>query len=114
MERISPVLSSTTDSDDSDVCVINEMIDVTSRHINAGMLASSTDGAGPSSARVINSLPSSSNIPVVVTCDSSSSGDECEVVGYVKPRSERTPEIINLETSDDERYVNQAADAIEQ
>lgn len=41
--------------------------------------------------------------PVIYTISSSSSEseNECEVVGYVKPRHERTPEIIDINSDDD-------------
>lgn len=47
------------------------------------------------------------NVPEVLILSSSSSGsdNECEVIGYVKPRHERTPEIIELLSSDPEHAI---------
>lgn len=44
------------------------------------------------------------NVPDVLTIssDTSISDNDCEVIGYVKPRHERTPEIIELMSSDPE------------
>ena len=39
---------------------------------------------------------------LTISSDSSTSDFECEVIGYVKPRHERTPEIIELVSSDPE------------
>lgn len=44
---------------------------------------------------------------VLVSSSSSSSDDECEVIGYVKPRHERTPEIIDLSNSETEEPASQ-------
>lgn len=37
---------------------------------------------------------------LTISSTSSSSENECEVIGYVKPRHERTPEIIDLSSSE--------------
>lgn len=44
------------------------------------------------------------NVPDILTIssDSSTSDNDCKVIGYVKPRYERTPEIIELLSSDPE------------
>lgn len=44
------------------------------------------------------------NVPelLIVSSSSSESDGECEIIGYVKPRHERTPEIIELLSSDSE------------
>lgn len=39
---------------------------------------------------------------IVSSSSSESSDGECEIIGYVKPRHERTPEIIELLSSDSE------------
>lgn len=40
--------------------------------------------------------------PELLILSSSSSDGECEIIGYVKPRHERTPEIIELLSSESE------------
>lgn len=47
-------------------------------------------------------IPSSRIVLTISSSSSEASGNECEVVGYVKPRHERTPEIIDLLSSDAE------------
>lgn len=43
---------------------------------------------------------------LIVSSSSSESDGECEIIGYVKPRHERTPEIIELLSSDSEHSVS--------
>lgn len=59
---------------------------------------------GPSTVGQTFQLEIPYNVPNVLTIssDSSSSDNDCEVIGYVKPRHERTPEIIELLSSDPE------------
>lgn len=49
------------------------------------------------------------NVPelLIVSSSSSESDAECEIIGYVKPRHERTPEIIELLSSDSEHVSNE-------
>lgn len=60
---------------------------------------------GPSAAgQVFRRAETSNNVPelLIVSSSSSESEGECEIIGYVKPRHERTPEIIELLSSDSE------------
>lgn len=60
---------------------------------------------GPSAAgQMFHRAETSSMVPelLIVSSSSSESDGECEIVGYVKPRHERTPEIIELLSSDSE------------
>lgn len=59
---------------------------------------------GPSTVGQLLDLLPSISAPVsvyTISSTSSESENECEVVGYVKPRHERTPEIIDLSSSDE-------------
>jgi hypothetical protein len=47
-------------------------------------------------------LPYTTSEVLTISSTSSSSENECEVIGYVKPRHERTPEIIDLSSSEAE------------
>lgn len=63
---------------------------------------------GPSTVRqLLRSFYTSLGTPELLILSSSSSDtdDECEIIGYVKPRHERTPEIIELLSSDTECAV---------
>ncbi|XP_012263365.2 E3 ubiquitin-protein ligase Topors-like isoform X1 [Athalia rosae] len=111
----SPSSSSSSTSNDSDVQVVDETPDL--NPLNAGM-----PGVGPH----LVTMPGPSTVAqafqeramsprIVLTISSSSSevsDDECEVVGYVKPRHERTPEIIDLLSSDaDTTHVTNFVDS---
>ncbi|XP_012139772.2 uncharacterized protein LOC100876127 isoform X4 [Megachile rotundata] len=100
----SPASSNNSNSsDDSDVRVLDEAIDL---RMNAEMPSVGPHGIsmpGPSTVGQTFQLEIPYNAPDVLTISSdSSSSDGCEVIGYVKPRHERTPEIIELVSSDPE------------
>lgn len=60
---------------------------------------------GPSAVgQMFHRVETSNNVPelLIVSSSSSESDGECEIIGYVKPRHERTPEIIELLSSDSE------------
>lgn len=61
---------------------------------------------GPST--VYHRVETPYNVPelLIVSSSSSESDGECEIIGYVKPRHERTPEIIELLSSDSEHSVS--------
>ncbi|XP_046753836.1 E3 ubiquitin-protein ligase Topors-like [Diprion similis] len=99
----SPSSSSSSISNDSDVQVVEETIDASRINIEMpGIGPHTVEMPGPSTvAEAFRETTQTSNI--VLTISSSSSGisdNECEVVGYVKPRHERTPEVIDLLSSD--------------
>ena len=52
-------------------------------------------------------LPYTAPDILTISSTSSSSENECEIIGYVKPRHERTPEIVDLSSSEAE--VNAAS-----
>lgn len=58
---------------------------------------------GPSTVgQVFHRVETSYNVPevLIVSSNSSESDEECEIIGYIKPRHERTPEIIEILSSD--------------
>lgn len=60
---------------------------------------------GPSAVgQIFRRAEISNNVPelLIVSSSSSESDGGCEIIGYVKPRHERTPEIIELLSSDSE------------
>lgn len=67
------------------------------------------DYLGPSNTGQNRGETSYFNGPELLIVSSSSSGsdDECEIIGYVKPRHERTPEIIELLDSDSDHLTPQ-------
>ena len=102
---ISPASSSSsTSSDDSDVRVLDEAIDLRMNAVMPSVGPHTIGVPGPSTVGQTFQLDISYNVPDVLTIssDSSTSDYECEVIGYVKPRHERTPEIIELVSSDPE------------
>ncbi|KAJ8688484.1 hypothetical protein QAD02_024279 [Eretmocerus hayati] len=106
---ISPALSSSSSSSsDSDVRVLADGLDLT-RLLHPMPTSSAVhfrpiDMPGPStvSQMLRVSLPYTAPDVLTISSTSSSSENECEVVGYVKPRHERTPEIIMLSSSETE------------
>jgi len=77
--------------------VLSNLYDITYNCIHNNYL-------GPSAAGQIFRREPCNNIPelLIVSSSSSESDGECEIIGYVKPRHERTPEIIELFSSDSE------------
>lgn len=60
---------------------------------------------GPSAVgQIFRRAETSNDVPevLIISSSSSESDGECEIIGYVKPRHERTPEIIELLSSDSE------------
>lgn len=111
----SPLMSSSsnsTASDDSDIRVVDEIDNGRIDHDYPSIGVRSWDMPGPSTVSQAFQMPTVNSImtmrtaarttPDILTISSSSSSDdnECEFVGYVKPRHERTPEIIELLSSD--------------
>nr|XP_034180553.1 E3 ubiquitin-protein ligase Topors-like [Osmia lignaria]XP_034180555.1 E3 ubiquitin-protein ligase Topors-like [Osmia lignaria]XP_034180556.1 E3 ubiquitin-protein ligase Topors-like [Osmia lignaria]XP_034180557.1 E3 ubiquitin-protein ligase Topors-like [Osmia lignaria] len=102
---ISPASSSnSSSSDDSDVRVLDEAIDL---RMNTEMPSVGPHGIsipGPSTVAQTFQLDIPYNAPpdILTISSDSSASDDCEVIGYVKPRHERTPEIIELVSSDPE------------
>ncbi|XP_015585416.1 E3 ubiquitin-protein ligase Topors [Cephus cinctus] len=114
VRRISSPSSSSSDatSDDSDVRVLDETIEMDRLNYELPSTGPHTvDMPGPSNVRQAFSFEIPTGIPDVLTISSNSSGssDECEIVGYVKPRHERTPEIIELVSSGAEDHINPSA-----
>lgn len=108
-EYVSSVLSpapssASTSSDDSDVRVLDEAIDLRMNTEMPNVGPHTINMPGPSTVGQTFQLEIPYNVPNVLTIssDSSSSDNDCEVIGYVKPRHERTPEIIELLSSDPE------------
>ncbi|XP_050592736.1 E3 ubiquitin-protein ligase Topors isoform X1 [Bombus affinis] len=102
---LSPASSSTsTSSDDSDVRVLDEAIDLRMNTDMPSVGPHTINMPGPSTVAQTFQLEIPYNVPDVLTIssDSSTSDNDCEVIGYVKPRHERTPEIIELLSSDPE------------
>jgi len=60
--------------------------------------------SGPSAGQMFRRVETSNIVPelLIVSSSSSESDGECEIIGYVKPRHERTPEMIELLSSDSE------------
>ncbi|KOX79551.1 hypothetical protein WN51_02817 [Melipona quadrifasciata] len=102
---LSPTSSSTsTSSDDSDIRVLDEAIDLRTNTDMPSVGPHTINMPGPSTVAQTFQLDIPYNVPDVLTIssDSSVSDNDCEVIGYVKPRHERTPEIIELLSSDPE------------
>ncbi|CAD1478421.1 unnamed protein product [Heterotrigona itama] len=102
---LSPTSSSTsTSSDDSDIRVLDEAIDLRTNTDLPSVGPHTINMPGPSTVAQTFQLDIPYNVPDVLTIssDSSISDNDCEVIGYVKPRHERTPEIIELLSSDPE------------
>ncbi|XP_011499709.1 PREDICTED: E3 ubiquitin-protein ligase Topors-like [Ceratosolen solmsi marchali] len=104
---ISPTPSrSSSSSSDSDVRILNDSLDFPGLNSFSMPAAGShiIDIPGPSTVgqafRV--QLPYTTSDVLTISSTSSSSDNECEVIGYVKPRHERTPEIIDLSSSEAE------------
>ena len=93
---VSPTLSTSSSSDDSDVRVL-------AATIAARPTIQISDMPGPSSvAQALRLNTSNEQTSIYVITSSSESENECEVIGYVKPRHERTPELIELLSTDGE------------
>ncbi|KYM94807.1 hypothetical protein ALC62_14402 [Cyphomyrmex costatus] len=93
--------SSNLTLDNSDVRILTEAIDL---RINAEMpntLPHPISMPGPSAGQMFRRVETSNVVPELLIVSSESDGD-CEIVGYVKPRHERTPEIVELLSSDSE------------
>ncbi|CAL7933354.1 unnamed protein product [Xylocopa violacea] len=104
---LSPTSSSTstsTSSGDSDVRVLDEAIDLRMNTQIPSFGPHAISMPGPSTVGQTFQLEIPYNVPHVLTIssDSSSSDNDCEIIGYVKSRQERTPEIIELVSSDPE------------
>ncbi|KOC68567.1 E3 ubiquitin-protein ligase Topors [Habropoda laboriosa] len=105
--NISPANTSTS-SDDSDVRVLDEAIlDLRMNTEMPGVGPHTINMPGPSTvgqAFQSEEIDEPFNAPDVYTIssDSLASDNDCEVIAYVKPRHERTPEIIELVSSDPE------------
>ncbi|GAB1869964.1 E3 ubiquitin-protein ligase Topors [Camponotus japonicus] len=101
----SPSSSSSIASDNSDVRILDEAIDLRV-YRNTEMpntISHSINMPGPSTVgQVFHRIETPYNVPelLIVSSSSSESDGECEIIGYVKPRHERTPEIIELLSSD--------------
>ncbi|XP_031832581.1 uncharacterized protein LOC116426965 [Nomia melanderi] len=110
---VSPASSSSSiSSDDSDVRVLDEAIDLRTNTVTPSAGPHAISVPGPSTVGQMFQLDIPYNVPDVLTISSdfSSSDNDCEVIGYVKPRHERTPEIIELVSSDPEEVnVSQAS-----
>ncbi|XP_050460237.1 E3 ubiquitin-protein ligase Topors-like [Cataglyphis hispanica] len=112
---LSPASSSSSSitSDNSDVRILDEAIDL---RVNTEMpilptipYIHSISIPGPSTVgQVYHRVETPYDIPelLIVSSSSSESDGECEIIGYVKPRHERTPEIIELLSSDSEHSVS--------
>lgn len=98
--------SSSLTFDNSDVRILAEAIDL---RVNAEMsntLPNPINMPGPSAAgQTFSRVETSNTVPevLIISSSSSESDGECEIIGYVKPRHERTPEIIELLSSDSEQ-----------
>ncbi|XP_012276851.1 E3 ubiquitin-protein ligase Topors isoform X2 [Orussus abietinus] len=109
--HISPVppssSRSSTSSDDSEVRVLDETINTAGPSIEVPSVGPHTvDMPGPSTVgQVFDPPPYAPDYVFTISSNSSLSENECEVVGYVKPRHERTPEIIDLLSSDVEQVT---------
>ncbi|XP_076763577.1 E3 ubiquitin-protein ligase Topors [Xylocopa sonorina] len=102
---LSPTSSSTsTSSDDSDVRVLDEAIDLRMNTEIPSVGPHAISMPGPSTVGQTFQMEIPYNVPHVLTIssDSSSSDNDCEIIGYVKLRHERTPEVIELVSSDPE------------
>ncbi|XP_011630126.1 E3 ubiquitin-protein ligase Topors-like [Pogonomyrmex barbatus] len=103
ISRSSSSSNSSLISDNSDVRILDEAIDL---RVNAEMpntLPHSISMPGPSAVgQMYRRIEPFNNVPELLIVSSSSSESECEIIGYVKPRHERTPEIIELLSSDSE------------
>ncbi|CAK9833536.1 E3 ubiquitin-protein ligase Topors [Anthophora retusa] len=105
--NISPANTSTS-SDDSDVRVLDEAIlDLRMNTEMPGVGPHTINMPGPSTvgqAFQSEEIDEPYNAPDVYTIssDSLASDNDCEVIAYIKPRHERTPEIIELVSSDPE------------
>ncbi|CAL1686474.1 unnamed protein product [Lasius platythorax] len=110
---VSPILSnnsssSSTTSDNSDVRILDEAIDLRVNTELPSTINHSISMPGPSTVgQVFHRVETSYNVPevLIVSSSSSESDGECEIIGYVKPRHERTPEIIELLSSDSDSDV---------
>lgn len=101
----SPSSSGSSTSNDSDVQVVDETIDTGRLNVEMPRVGPHTvEMPGPSTVAEAfhEQIPSSRMVLTISSSSSGASDNECEVVGYVKPRHERTPEIIDLLSSDAE------------
>ncbi|XP_072748525.1 uncharacterized protein [Anoplolepis gracilipes] len=112
---VSPISSSTSSSssitsDNSDVRILDEAIDLRVNTEMPSTIPNSINMPGPSTVgQVFHRVEAPYNVPelLIVSSSSSESDGECEIIGYVKPRHERTPEIIELLSSDsDSEHVS--------
>ncbi|XP_015119952.1 E3 ubiquitin-protein ligase Topors [Diachasma alloeum] len=92
--------SSSSSSDDSDVRVVDN-VDVGPVEM-PGVGPHPIDMPGPSTVSQVFQLRIPTVSPTIFTISSNSEESDCEVVGYIKPRHERTPEIIEIPSSDGE------------
>ncbi|XP_066583728.1 E3 ubiquitin-protein ligase Topors-like [Prorops nasuta] len=102
---VSPTSSSNSSStEDSDVRVLDEAIDLSINFDLPSVGPHMNNMPGPSTIGQAFHLEIPNIVPEVLTVSSSSSSseNECEIVGYVKPRQDRTPEIIEVVSSDPE------------
>ncbi|XP_034936241.1 LOW QUALITY PROTEIN: E3 ubiquitin-protein ligase Topors-like [Chelonus insularis] len=98
--------STSSTSDDSDVRVVDHIDAVETEPPSVGPHLLSVPG--PSTVSQTFRIETPEDSPCVLTISSSSSESDCEIIGYVKPRHERTPEIIELLSSDGENEASRA------
>ncbi|XP_077263165.1 E3 ubiquitin-protein ligase Topors [Temnothorax americanus] len=101
----SNVSNSNLISDNSDVRILAEAIDLRVNAEIPNTLSHPISMPGHSAVgQMFRRVETSNNIPelLIISSSSSESDGECEIIGYVKPRHERTPEIIELLSSDSE------------
>ncbi|XP_063975668.1 E3 ubiquitin-protein ligase Topors-like [Diachasmimorpha longicaudata] len=92
--------SSSWSSDDSDVRVVDNM-NVGPAEVPA-VGPHPIDMPGPSTVGQAFQSRIPTGSPTIFTISSNSDESDCEIVGYIKPRHERTPEIIEISSSDGE------------
>ncbi|EZA52465.1 hypothetical protein DMN91_012177 [Ooceraea biroi] len=103
--------NSSITSDYSDVRILDEAMDL---RVNVEMPPTAPRSAshpismpGPSTVgQIFHRIdPYTPELLIISSTSSESEDGECEIIGYVKPRHERTPEIIELLSSDSEHVV---------
>ncbi|XP_012228103.1 E3 ubiquitin-protein ligase Topors [Linepithema humile] len=96
--------SSSITSDNSDVRILDEAIDLRVNTEMPSTISHPISMPGPSTAgSALPRVETTYYDPELLILSSSSESDgECEIIGYVKPRHERTPEIIELLSSESE------------
>ncbi|XP_014472619.1 PREDICTED: E3 ubiquitin-protein ligase Topors-like isoform X2 [Dinoponera quadriceps] len=93
-------------TDNSDIRILDEAIDLRVNNLMPNVLPFPASQPGPSTVgQLLRSLDPSYEVPelLVLSSNSSDTDGDCEIIGYVKPRHERTPEVIELLSSDTEQ-----------